>query len=90
MESAHTIEFKPSGRGKAQCAPDPLYPNGKDVDGSGGEKHCLVELPYPAPECGVLVVRCKACGMSVGCTAAGRADDPRNLKMPCKENRSDN
>lgn len=27
----HSIEFQPSGRGKAQCPPDPAYPNGKAI-----------------------------------------------------------
>ena len=89
MELAHTIEFKASGRGKARCAPNPDFPEGKPVDCSEGKVACAVELPYPAPECGVWIVRCKACGMSVGITAAGRLDDPKMVKMPCKEERNE-
>ena len=90
MEASHSIDFQPSGRGKARCAPDPLYPDGKAVDCSEGQVACDVDLPYPATECGAWIVRCKACGMSVGVTAAGRPDDPTKVKMPCKEKRNDN
>jgi hypothetical protein len=79
-----SIEFVRSGRGKAQCAPDPAYPQGVDVDVSGGaENSCTAQLPYPAPECGHFLVRCRLCKYSVAVTAAGRPDDPRTLKMPC-------
>jgi hypothetical protein len=59
-QSAHTIEFQPSGRGKARCAPDPNYPVGKAVNCSifDDESTCTVDLPYPAPECGTHIVRC--------------------------------
>ena len=83
-ESHHTIEFRPSGRGKARCAPDPNHPNGIAVDGSiRGMESCLVELPYPAPECGMWLVRCGRCGVSVAITAAGRPDDPISIRMNC-------
>lgn len=84
MEPAHTIEFQPSGRGKARCAPNPDYPKGKAVDASEGHTACDVELPYPASECGAWIVRCKACGMSAAVTAAGRPDDPISVKIACK------
>ncbi len=67
-----------------QCAPDPAYPAGKDLDCSMGAPSCVATLPYPAKRCGVYVVECKKCGMSVACTTAGRPDDPRTLRMPCK------
>lgn len=80
----HGIDFIPNGRGKAQCEPDPLFPNGKAVDVSNGQKSCLVALPYPAAECGAWRVVCSACGLRVGITAAGRPDDPISVKIPCK------
>lgn len=82
---SHEITFQPSGRGKAQCSADPAYPHGVEIDAAKpGEKACCVELPYPAPECGVFLVSCRDCLMNVAITAAGRADDPINVRIPCK------
>lgn len=81
---AHTVTFRPSGRGKAQCAPDPAYPDGVIADASGGNpRTCTIDLPYPAPECGLWIVRCLECDFSLGITAAGRADDPKRVTVPC-------
>ena len=78
------VEWQDGGR-KAQNPPDPAYPKGKDVDGSlGATATCSVELPYPAPQCGVWIVTCPDCGLSVGFTAAGRIDDPRKVTVACK------
>ena len=83
------VEFKPSGRGKAQCPPDPQFPNGVTINAANhGQPFCEVALPYPAPECGHYVVRCSLCDMSVAITAAGRPDDPRSLTMPCRLTRT--
>jgi hypothetical protein len=84
-KEAISIEFKPSGRGKARCAPNPDYPDGCSIDATEGQTGCSVDLPYPAPECGAWIVRCAACGMSAAITAAGRPDDPRSVRIPCKE-----
>ena len=68
-----------------KCKPDPRYPNGKDVAcGTNGRAACFCELPYPAPSCGLYVVRCDECGVSIGVTTAGRPDDPRSVRVPCK------
>lgn len=68
-----------------KCDPDPRYPLGKDVDAAHRhDRTCWVELPYPAPRCGLYVVRCDQCSVSVGVTTAGRLDDPRSIKVPCK------
>jgi hypothetical protein len=79
-----TVTFHPSGRGKAQCAPDPDYPNGKVIDCAGNQLSCTVDLPYPAPECGHFLVKCAICSLQVAVTAAGRTDDPTKLILPCK------
>jgi hypothetical protein len=84
IESSHTVNFHPNGRGKAICAPNPDFPTGIDVDVSEGRTSCTIELPYPAPECGSYIVHCKACGIGVAVTAAGRPDDPRSLTIACK------
>ena len=75
--------FLDSGR-KAQCPPDPDYPDGMVIDQEGVEKTCKVEVPYPSPGCGVLIVRCIECGLKVAVTVAGRPDDVRLIVMPCK------
>jgi hypothetical protein len=84
MQEAISIEFEPSGRGKARCAPNPDFPDGCHIEATEGKTGCSVEPPYPVPECGAWIVRCAACGMSVAITAAGRPDDPRSARIPCK------
>lgn len=81
-----TLDVKWIDRGrKAQNPADPLFPNGKDVDISeGAAATCATDLPFPAPQCGVWIVSCPDCGLNVGVTAAGRLDDPRSVKLPCK------
>jgi hypothetical protein len=83
MEHAITVEFI-SHKRKAQCAPNPAYPNGIDLDLTDGAKvACLADLPYPAECCGVLIVRCQKCGSGHAITTAGRTDDPKSVKLPC-------
>lgn len=79
------ITFMDSGR-EPKCAPNPAYPNGMEVDMSHGGRFCLVDVPYPAPRCGVMVVECARCGLRNGMTVAGRPDDPRRVKIGCKLN----
>ncbi len=84
-DPAKVIEFIPSGRGKAQCKPDPRYPKGIALDttlGVGGP-HCVITLPYPAPECGLWDVYCNHCDFRIMVTAAGRPDDPISIKVAC-------
>lgn len=81
--SQHSVEWLDFGR-EPRCAPDPTYPNGKDVDASGGaERTCVVPLPYPAPRCGVYSVGCPVCKFKVAVTTAGRSDDPRSITIAC-------
>lgn len=69
-----------------KCAPDPAFPNGKDLDGAKelGVPTCKVELPYPAKRCGLYYVECNICGYTAAITTAGRPDDPRSALIPCK------
>ena len=76
--------FLDSGR-EPQCAPDPRYPNGIDLDMSNGAKGCCYYTPYPAPRCGVMTAECETCGAKVGFTVAGRVDDPRSVKLACRK-----
>lgn len=84
MKNAFEVKFVPTGRGKAQCAPNPEYPKGIALDCSGEEHNsCVFALPYPAPECGMFVVTCNLCKMTAAITAAGRVDDPISVKLAC-------
>jgi len=83
-KGGHVVEFHASGRGKAQCPPNPAYPEGMDVDASiAGRESCRVDLPYPAPECGTWTITCLHCPFRLIVTAAGRPDDPRTVTVPC-------
>lgn len=69
-----------------QVAPNPKYPDGKDIIGHiNGEPFCKVDLPYPAKRIGLYVIECKTCGVKIGCTTAGRPDDPRSITIACKQ-----
>ena len=60
MPDAISVEFKPSGRGTARCAPNPDRPDGCYVDITEGQTGCSFERPYPAPECGAWIVSCRS------------------------------
>jgi len=78
------IKWIDSGR-EPKSKPNPNYPNGIDlVDHHPGQKHCKVELPYPAKRCGAYIVKCHKCGFTAVCTTAGRPDDPRSITLGCK------
>jgi hypothetical protein len=77
------IDWHDRGR-EPQVKPNPDYPDGKDVDASLGAKQtCTCALPCPAKRCGEYWVTCHLCGAHVGCTTAGRPDDPRSIKVAC-------
>ena len=68
-----------------QCAPNPAYPDGIDVDATGGKRPCCqIDLSYPAPRCGAWHVKCLLCNITAVVTTAGRPDDPRSLTVACK------
>jgi hypothetical protein len=78
------VRWRDAGR-EPQCPPNPAYPDGIDVDGSGGAAvTCTVVLPCPAKRCGAWEVRCQICGYSALVSTAGRPDDPRSVRLPCK------
>ena len=74
------VKFIASGRGKARCPSDSAHPDGIDIDATNGEEGVWVDLPYPAPECGVFVITGSDIG-NVVITVAGRPDDPRRVKV---------
>jgi hypothetical protein len=64
---------------------DPAYPHGSAIDVAlNAMKACRVELPYPAARCGLWVMTCRQCGFSIALATAGRPDDPRSVRIPCK------
>ena len=78
------VTWLDSGK-EPRVAPNPRFANGIDLDGSdGAATTCTAALPYPARRIGAYHVECRICGMRVGCTTAGRPDDPRSYKMACK------
>lgn len=78
------IQWHDLGR-EPQCESDPAYPLGVDVDTSeGATRTCKAAVPYPAVRCGYYVIECLDCHATVGCTTAGRPDDPRTVKVACK------
>lgn len=80
--TTHNVHWIDSGR-EPQCPPNPAYPDGVDLDPIPGQIGCKVDLPYPAKRCGIYTVTCDVCGVRVQITTAGRADDPRSVRMPC-------
>lgn len=68
-----------------KCKPNPEFPDGVDADMSlGAERTCSTPLPYPAKRIGSYLIECPVCGGRYGVTTAGRPDDPRSAKVPCK------
>jgi hypothetical protein len=79
------VDWRDAGR-EPRCAPNPEYPNGIDRDCSGGASQtCSATLPYPARRCGSYFVECEICGIRVAVTTAGRPDDPRSVRIACRE-----
>jgi hypothetical protein len=67
--------------------PDPAYPDGIDLDVTRGRlAYCETALAHPTPRCGKYLIKCRTCGFTTLITTAGRADDPRSIKIPCKLN----
>ena len=88
MEQAHRVKWIDAKR-EPQCPPNPSYPDGIDIDASAGATpSCTVALPYPAKRCGRYEVRCKACGYVAVVTTAGRTDDPKSIRLPCKRGKA--
>lgn len=73
----------------ATLDPNPDHLKGIDMDVSRGSSvTCETKLPYPAQRCGFYEVTCEVCGLRVAVTTAGRADDPRSVKVACKIKRN--
>jgi hypothetical protein len=69
-----------------QNPPNPNYPFGIDIDSShGASATCSTTLRHPTPRCGYWKVSCDTCDQVVVVTTAGRADDPRSIKLACRQ-----
>jgi hypothetical protein len=78
------IDWIDSGR-EPQLPANPAFPDGVDVDLSErATTTCVVDLPYPAKRCGAYRIQCDQCGTGVMVTTAGRADDPRAVRIACR------
>jgi hypothetical protein len=79
------IHWIDRGRDPTQ-PPNPAYPDGIDIDLTGGNsgKSCRTALPYPAKRVGYYVATCARCKFKAIVTTAGRPDDPRSIRLPCK------
>jgi hypothetical protein len=67
---------------------NPAYPDGIDLDPEPKAWGCKAALPYPAKGIGAYIVECNICGTRIGCTTAGRRDDPRSIRVPCATGRA--
>jgi hypothetical protein len=84
-EPRFTVDWIDQQRETTQRA-DPAYPAGCAIDVAlDAPQACRVELPYPAARCGLWVVLCRVCGFPIALAAAGRADDPRSVRLPCRQ-----
>lgn len=82
------IQWIDDGR-EPQFPADPSFPDGIDIDVSKGNASCHTPLPHPAKRCGVWVVTCTHCGAKAVVTTAGRADDPRSVRIACRQTMAD-
>ena len=77
------VTWNDAGR-DAVLPADPAFPAGIEVDISeSAARCCTARLDYPAPRCGAWLIECQICGATAAVTAAGRADDPVSVKLPC-------
>ena len=84
MSSHIEVKWFDSGR-TPKCPPNPDFPDGMDLDGiMPGERACKVDLEYPTARCGVYFIKCNRCMTVMAVSTAGRPDDPRSVRVPCK------
>jgi hypothetical protein len=73
------------GQREPQSAPDPRYPNGVEINAAKpDEKSCFTQLSYPAKRRGWYLIECDQCATRTLITTAGRPDDPKSVRIPCK------
>ena len=86
------VKWLDGGR-RPQVAPDPHFPEGRDIVMPRGptdsRRDCSARLPYPPPNAniGQWLVTCRRCGFKLMLTAASRPDDPRSVTFPCQKDK---
>lgn len=80
-----SVKWFGAGGRRATEPANPQFPEGVMLDLSkGAQTTCEVDIPYPAEGIGIWRVECPLCGGTYAVSAAGRADDPRWLRVGCK------
>jgi hypothetical protein len=83
-EPRFSVDWIDGGR-IASYPPDVAYPNGVAIDVAlDAARACRVELACPAAGVGLWLVVCRGCGFAIALSTAGRADDPRSVRVPCR------
>ena len=73
------------GHRETATPPDPTYPDGCAIDVAlDAPRACRLQLAWPAQRCGQWVITCRDCGFAIALATAGRPDDPRTVRMPCR------
>lgn len=86
------VKWLDGGR-RPQVAPDPHFPEGRDIviprGQTDSQKTCSTAIPYPPPHThvGSWMVTCTLCGFKIQVTAASRPDDPRSITFPCMKHK---
>jgi hypothetical protein len=79
------VQWIDAGREPPKEPPHLGYLNGRDIDISGcAANTCSIPLPYPAKRCGRYEIECDQCALTAAVSTTGRSDDPRWLKVACK------
>jgi hypothetical protein len=81
----HTIGWVEATGEAPSRIPNPDFPDGVDLDPSGGLEACTVTLTYPAPGRGFHTILCETCGQDAIVRASGDPDDPRSFKIICRD-----
>ena len=83
-ESRFLIDWVDLHRESTEPA-DPAYPDGSAIDVALDAPHaCRLQLPCPAARCGQWLITCRDCRFYIALATAGRADDPKSVRLPCR------
>jgi hypothetical protein len=88
-QNPHLTRATPTGSISTRARRIPAFDvkTGTVIAPDADRRSCFTFLrPYPTPRCGKFMVKCDVCGEMVIVTTAGRRDDPRSVRLPCKVN----